>query len=181
MAGPVCRLRSSDRPAGRPLARGVWVLRIEDAQALVDDVRPDPAAGTLDELLDLVAVPIDEHRPVDRSVRVAADVTGPHIADDGLGIAGGKVGRRVGAAGEVERFEDLHDLPVRLLHGPSGAGGCLGVGTPQGSPTGGIARLGLDSGEEISCPSARKSVSAYGEVGMSAVSPVIGMTDLPDL
>ena len=30
----------------------------------------------------------------------------------------------------------------RLLHGPSGAGDGLGVGTPQGSPTGGMRRAG---------------------------------------
>jgi len=33
---------------------------------------------------------------------------------------------------------------TRLLNGPSGSGDALGVGTPQGLPTGGIARLGLD-------------------------------------
>ena len=109
--------------------------------------------------------------------RVVAPVTPVDVAGDRLRIAGGEVGRRMGAAGEIERFEDLHDLPVRLLHGPSGSGDDLGVGTPQGSPSRGdrdgrdwMARGDqLSADREISCPSARKSVSAYREIGMSAV------------
>ena len=149
----------------------------------MDDVRADPAPGALDELLDLVAVPVDEHRPVDGGVLVAPDVTGENVAGDGLRIAGGKAGRRIGAAGEIERFEDLHDLPVRLLHDPSGPGGCLRVGTPQGSPVRGDRdvwtgrRRGdqLSADMEVCCPPARKSVSAYREVGVSVVSAVAGI------
>jgi hypothetical protein len=154
------------------------MLPIEGPELGVDDVGPDPASGTLDELLDLVAVPIEEHRSADPCAWVGAEGTGPHVAGDGLGIAAGQLGRRVGAAGEIERFEDLHDLPVRLLHGPSGSGAVLGVGTPQGSPSrgdraGGTGSLWgdqLSTEREISCPSARKSVSAWREIGMSAVS-----------
>jgi hypothetical protein len=39
------------------------VRGVEDAQALVDDIGPDPAAQALDELLDLVPAQVDLHRP----------------------------------------------------------------------------------------------------------------------
>ena len=170
-AGPVRGLGQPDGPAGRPLR----AVEAERSQPLVDDVGPDPPGRALDELLDLRAVRVDLHRPPDPGGRVVAPVTPVDVAGDGLRIAGGEVGRRMGAAGEIECFEDLHDLPVRLLHGPSGSGDDLGVGTPQGSPGRGdrdgrdwMARGDqLSADREISCPSARKSVSAYREVGMS--------------
>ena len=121
-ARPERRLRAPDRPAGRALARGIRGEGVEDAQALVHDVRPDPATRALHELLDLVAVPVDEHRPAHPGVGVGALVSGGDVASHGLGIAAGELGCGMGAAGEVERFEDLHDLPVRLLHDPSGTG-----------------------------------------------------------
>ena len=68
MSGPVRRLGGSHRPAGRALAGRVWMLGIEVAQAHVDDVGAGSrAARALDELLDLGAVPVDEHRPAGAS------------------------------------------------------------------------------------------------------------------
>jgi hypothetical protein len=100
--------------------------------------RTRPAA--FDELLDLVAIGVDLHRPADPSVRVVPGVAELDVAGDGLGVAAGQVGRGMGTAGEVEGLEDVHDLPVRLLHGPSGFGRRLGCRTTRGSPTGGAAR-----------------------------------------
>ena len=123
----------------------------------------------------------DEHRPADRGVRIAPGVTGPDVAGDGLGVAGGEVGCRVGAAGEIERFEDLHDLPVRLLHGPSGSGDVLGVGTPHGSPTGGIARGGTGLLEEISCPPiGRTAVRQRGSPCPPTRRLACPLSELPD-
>ena len=42
------------------------------------------------------------------------------VAADGLGVTTGQHGGRLGTAGEVECFQDLHDLPVRLGHVPPG-------------------------------------------------------------
>src|SRR5437867_2802515 len=68
-------------------------------------------------------------------------------------------------ARRIERFENFHDLPVRLLHDPSGpVGWCVITATeptPGGTPDAGPTRNGLvrikgdqmSAGREPSCPS----------------------------
>jgi hypothetical protein len=45
--------------------------------------------------------------------RVGADVAHRDVGGDGLGVAADQLRRGPGAAGQVEGFQDLHDLPAR--------------------------------------------------------------------
>lgn len=138
-AGAPGGLGGADGPAGGALV----TLEAQGAEALVDDVGADAAQGALHELLDLVPVRVDHHGPSVPHGRVAPGVADDDVPGDGLGVAAGETGRRVRGVGEVERLEDLHDLPVRLRHGPSRCGWCLGLedqerGPPEGPRDGGV-------------------------------------------
>jgi hypothetical protein len=66
---------------------------------------------------------------------------------------------------------DFHDLPVRLLHVPSGWVAAWGLEHRKRGPSGGIVIGGLAAADlETSCPSAWRSLSAYREIGMAAVT-----------
>jgi len=86
-------------------------------QVLMDHVGADVALGALDELLDLLHEGIDDALPTQGGDGDEPGVAPAHVELDGLGVAAGQTAGGFGAAGQVKRFEDLHDLPVRLRHG----------------------------------------------------------------
>jgi hypothetical protein len=104
------------RPAGGPLI----AVEPEHDQPFVDLVRADQALGRVDHFLDLGLERVDDPLPTTRSLNRGTSITGGNQASDGLGIDPGQLRRRMRAAGLVECFEDFHDLPGRLFHGPSG-------------------------------------------------------------
>ena len=57
-----------------------------------------------------------------------------------LRIGAGQLRRRVRAAGQVKRLQNLHDLPARLGHGPSGPDECE-ADTSNPSTPGGSTRI----------------------------------------
>src|SRR3981081_3107751 len=79
----------------------------------------------------------------------------------GLLINPGQLRRGTRTAGQVERFQDLHNIPVRLRHGPSGS--VVGtVGKPEPTRAGGPRSSSTIVGRflEISCPQAGALISA---------------------
>jgi hypothetical protein len=94
----------------------------ERHEAPVDLVGADAAVRSLDELLDLGPVLVDLHRALVAVGRVRTRVADRHVSGHGLGVTARELRGGVRAAGEVEGFEDVHDLPVRLRHGPSWCG-----------------------------------------------------------
>jgi len=74
-------------------------------------VRPD------NEFLDLAAERVDRPRPTDGCQRVRAGVADRNITGDRLLVDPGQPSGGVRAAGQVERFQDAHDLPVRFGQG----------------------------------------------------------------
>jgi hypothetical protein len=66
------------------------------------------------QLLDLGQERIDQPRTAQPAERVDAGVAASDVGCDGFGVAADQLRGRPGAASQVERFQDLHDLPVRL-------------------------------------------------------------------
>ena len=65
---------------------------------------------------------IDRGPPLSRQ-RICPRLAQRHIPRHGLAVSPGQLRRRMGAAGQVKCLENLHDLPARLGHGPSGTMG----------------------------------------------------------
>ena len=72
---------------------------------------------------------------------------------DGLRLDAGQLGRRVGAGGQVESFENLHDLPVMFGHWSSG-GARVRTGTSRTKPFRGATMV---DGADLWCPPAWRS------------------------
>ena len=133
-AGPERRLRCVGPPGGSCARSRVRIPSPARRRSWTTSARTLPPERSTSSSI-FAQERVDQHRPPDPGMRVAPVSRARH-SRHGLGIAAGELGRGVGAAGEVEGLEDLHDLPVRLLHGPSGRVTALGVGTPQGHPAG---------------------------------------------
>ena len=116
MPGPPPRLRLGDRPASRALI----AVEAEHHQPLMDLVRPDRALRAVHPLLDLRQVPVDDPLPPTRPTHRPARIPRRDIRAHRLCVHARQPSRRMGATRGVERLQNLHDLPVRLLHGPSG-------------------------------------------------------------
>ncbi len=119
--GPPTRLGLGHRPARGPLI----AVEPHHHQPLVGLVCPDAALRAVHPLLDLVQERIDQPRPAAGPFHRPAPIPRLHIAAHRLRIDLGQLRRRMRAAGRVVRLENLHDLPVRLLHGPSGPVGIM--------------------------------------------------------
>lgn len=111
---PVPGLERRFRLGHRLPRRAVGTGEPHRDQALMHHIGADPAPGILDEFLDLAQERVDQPSPPGGSERIPTGVTDRDITGDGLLIHTGKLRRRVGAACPVERFQDLHDFPVRL-------------------------------------------------------------------
>ena len=112
-ARPPGLLHLRDRPPGRPLRPPV----AHRGQLAVRDVGPDLALAPVDQLLDLRHEHIDQPRPARLRQRVPAGLPDRHVTGDRLRVAPGQLRSRPGRPREVERLENLHDLPARLGHG----------------------------------------------------------------
>ena len=97
------------------------------------------------------------------------------VASHRLGVHPRQRRRRVGAASGVERFQNLHDLPVRLLHSPSGQAARAWLETSSVAPEGPLIS---DRHDRPRYPWKGRSavrgegdeVSAYRDLGLSAVT-----------
>jgi hypothetical protein len=114
--GPPRRLDLSDRAAGGPLVTD----EPHRGQPLVHHIGTDRSIGQLDQLLHLGPERVDQPGPLHRRVDRPALLTSLDVTAHRLGVHPNKSRRRVRTPGGVERFQNLHDLPVRLLHSPSG-------------------------------------------------------------
>jgi len=120
---PPCCLRRPHRPPG-----GAFRPRKSHRhKAFVHSVCPDLPLRRVDQLLHLGQERVDQLRS--RSPRPheripATGITQCHIPLHRLCITPGQLRRRMRAASQVVRLQDLHDLPVRLGHGLSGLVGC---------------------------------------------------------
>src|SRR4029077_20958491 len=103
-------LHLRDRPPSGPLRPPAAHRR----DLPVRHIRPDLALAPVDELFDLRHERIDQPRPDDPGQRVPARLPGRDIPGNRLRVAPGQLRRRPGRPGEVERLENLHDLPPRL-------------------------------------------------------------------
>ncbi len=153
-------LRCCDRAAGGPLI----TEKPHRDQPLMQHIGADRTLGDLHNLLDLGHEGVDQlrpaHRLIDRHPGLALGDVGPHR----LRVHPRQCCRRMRTPGGVERFENLHDLPVRLLHSPSV--GLLGRGQRPRANPGGTSRFGptrrpttptekgdqLSAGREVTCP-----------------------------
>jgi len=106
-------LHLRDRPASGPLRPPVAHRR----DLPVRHIRPDLALAPVDQLFDLRHERIDQPRPDGPGQRIPARLPGRNIPGNRLRVAPGQLRRRPGRPGEVERLENLHDLPARLGHG----------------------------------------------------------------
>ncbi len=126
----------------------------------------------LDELLDLLDEGIDNALPASGG----ADESGVAPGDvglHGLGVTPRQPAGGFGASGEVERFEDLHDLPVRLgQRSPSGGWHVVATTSQPTGETAAVDATGdqLSARRDFCCPSARSSLSAYREYELSALT-----------
>jgi hypothetical protein len=97
----------------------------------VHHVGADAALGVLHHLLDLVQERVDQSGTSGPLEWVMTTVTQRDISGDCLLVHPGQVRCGVSAPRSVERFENLHDFPVRLGQGvPPGRG--LGLGALDG-------------------------------------------------
>ena len=109
-------------------------------QAVVGDVGADLAGGAVDQLLELGQELVDAAGTAGAGKRVGAGVTHGDVGGDGLGVAADQLRGRPGAAGQVEGFEDLHDLPGRL--GQRSLRVAASRLAPEANPAGGTACTG---------------------------------------
>jgi hypothetical protein len=105
-------LRRRRRPPRSPLVPG----EPHHGQPLMHDVGPHLALGPVHPLLDLVQERVDHLRPSRRLAHGPAQIPGQRIPAHRLRICLAQRRRRMRDAGRIERFENFHDLPVRLLH-----------------------------------------------------------------
>jgi len=139
----------------------------------MNDVGAHVGLGAIDQLLDLLQERVDQPRSASTHERVAARVAHFHVTSDGLRITASQRGGRMRATGQVKRFEDLHDLPVRLrqrfLRRTLDTGGTVERTRRRGRSGGHRRGYQLSADREFPCPSARTVVSAYREYPLSVV------------
>ena len=100
-------------------------------------VSTDLALRGFDQLLDLLRERVDL-RPFHRPAQwVATSVADRDIPGDGLLIHPDQLRGRVSAACQIERFQNLHDLPVRLGHEGPSSSGWSGTSQTRANPPGG--------------------------------------------
>ena len=109
-----------------------------------------------DELLDLAQERVDQLAPLHWTPGRQPSIPPGHITAHRLRVHPRQPSRRMGTARGVERFQNLHDLPVRPLHSPSGEA-ARGGQRPERRP-GGTASVRTDTTGpgtrkgRISCP-----------------------------
>jgi len=150
MPGPIALLGLRHGPPGGAL---VAAEAHRHHVASVDNVGADLALGALDQLFDLLSVGVDDPRTWPPGERTSAGVTDRHVASHRVRIGTGETACRVGTAGQIECFENLHDLPVMLGH-RSSLGLVVGrARTTNQDPEGPL----LVDGADKSCPPAWRS------------------------
>jgi hypothetical protein len=99
----------------------------------VAHVGSDVSIRVINPLLDLGAVGVDGTATGRGDERVVAGIAHRDVMGNGLGIAARKPSRGFIALGQIERFQNLHDLLVNLHQAPSWVG-C--IDTAESSPGG---------------------------------------------
>ena len=131
------------------------------------DVGADVASGALDELLDLLDEGVDDALPAHGGAHHQPGVAPGHVVAHGLGVTPRQPAGGLGATGQVKRFEDLHDLPVRLGQ-RSPSGGWHVVATTS-QPAGETAAVDFDGRSAVRRPGFLLSVSQEFPVRLPGV------------
>jgi hypothetical protein len=146
----------------------------------VGDVGADLAGRAVDQLLELGQERIDAAGTAGAGKRVGAGIADGDIGGHGLGVAADQLRRGPGAAGQVEGFENLHDLPGRLGQRSLRVGGFSAGTGSQPHRRGRLhwwagAQLGLSVAThlEFSWPPAKTVVATYRESLLAALRPIV--------
>jgi transposase len=165
--GPVTGPRRSNRAPRGPLA----APEPHRHEPLMSDISPYLPLGPVRPFLDLLQELIDQLRPHRRP----AQITGLRVTPHRLGIRAAQRRRRMRDTRHVIRLENFHDLPVRLLHCPSGPRAGMYSQPPTLLPEGPRKQ----HRHITACPSKGRSavrqpgtiMSVYRDLGVSADTP----------
>jgi hypothetical protein len=83
-------------------------------QLVVHHIRADRPARAVHPLLDLVQELIDQHQPLGSLIRGHARIPQRHVVRHRFVITADQRGRGPQSAGQVKRFQNLHDLLAAL-------------------------------------------------------------------